>query len=148
MAKNIQFMKKDELLTLAVERGLDVSSEMTSKEIRVLLGEPVPTAETPSKILSYDEKLKKEPRVWVRVLNRDLSENVDFGFTFERHRWHLMNGEVCRLPRSVVEHLKSIRYPVVKYKQGEAGQGVKVHGYYYRFAITTVEAPEPKAVPV
>jgi hypothetical protein len=148
MAKNVKFMSKDELLTLAVEKGLDVSAEMTSKEIRVLLGGPAPKPETPSEILLYDEKLKKEPRLWVRVLNRDLSENVDFGFTFERHRWHLMNGEVTRLPESVIEHLKAVRYPVVKYKQGEAGQGVKVKGYYYRFAITPVEAPESVAAAV
>jgi len=148
MAKNMKFMGKDELLTLAVEKGLDVSAEMTSKEIRVLLGDPVPKAETPSEILAYDEKLAKESREWVRVLNRDLNENVDFGFTYEKHRWHLMNGEVCKLPQSVIDHLGAIRYPVVTYKQGEAGQGVKSKGYYYRFAITPVEAPESVAAVV
>lgn len=148
MAKNMKFMSKDELLTLAVEKGLDVSAEMTSKEIRVLLGDPVPKPETPSEILSYDEKLKKEPRLWVRVLNQDLEPNVDFGFTFERHRWHLMNGEVTRLPKSVIEHLRAVRYPLVKYKQGEAGQGIKVEGFRYRFAVTPVDAPKSVAAAV
>ena len=99
---------------------------------------------TTAKPLTYDEKLAKEPRIWVRVFNRDLEENVDFGFTFEGHRWHLVNGAVTQLPQSVITHLNGIHYPQVKLKQGEAGQAVKVEGSYHRFAITNVEAPKEK----
>ena len=159
MAKNINFMNEKELRKLAAEKGINPKAGTPLSEIRAAIlysAEPENPGklktetppETPSEILSYDKKLAKEPRPWVRVLNQDLSVGVDFGFTFERHRWHLMNGEVVRLPVSVIDHLKAVRYPMVKYKQGEAGQSVKVKGYYYRFAITEVDEPEPAAAVV
>ena len=148
MAKNINFMSGKELRALAAEKGIEVPENATNREIRKLLGGSELKAETPAEILSYDEKLAKEPRMWVRVLNRDYEEGIDFGFVLERHNWHLVNGAVTRLPVSVINHLKDIRYPKVTYKQGEAGTAVKSEGFYYRFAITEVDAPEPAAAPV
>lgn len=153
MAKQLKFMNEKELRILAAQKNIKVEAGIPLKEIRgIISADEENTAklepEKPSEILSYDTKLAKEKRIWVRVLNRDLNEGVDFGFTFERHRWHLMNGVVVKLPVSVVDHLKVIRYPMVKYKQGEAGQSVKVKGYYYRFAITPVDAPESVAAAV
>lgn len=162
MAKDMKFLKLEELRALATKRGIDVPVGATSAQIRAVLQDPDASsrilrlqeeskkANRPldPKFANYEEKLKNEPREWVRVFNRDLNEGVDFSFTFERHRWHLINGEVVRLPRSVVEHLKGIHYPQVRYEQGEAGQTVKVEGSRHRFAITNVDAPKPVAATV
>jgi hypothetical protein len=146
MAKNIKFMNLEELRALAKERGIKVPDGSTSKQIRAVLEPPqnpeISEKEKPKEYPTYDEKLKNEPRLWVRVFNRDLDEGVDFGFTFERHRWHLINGAVVKLPVSVIEHLKGVHYPQVRYEQGEAGQTVKVEGSYHRFAITNVDEPD------
>lgn len=142
MAKDIKFLKLAELRALAAERGIDVPEGSTCAQIRLVL-QGVKNPEIAKKPKpTYDEKLENEPREFVRVFNRDLTEGVDFSFTFEGHLWHLINGEVVKLPKSVIEHLKEIGYPQVRYEQGEAGQSVKVKGAYHRFAITNVDAPK------
>jgi len=151
MAKSIKFLKLAELRELAESRGIKVPEGATSAQIRAVLQDPNTTKvskEPRKEYANYDERLKNEPRFWVRVFNRDLTEGVDFSFTYERHRWHLVNGEVVKLPQSVIEHLKCVHYPQVRMEQGEAGQNVKVEGSYHRFAITNVDAPEPVAAAV
>lgn len=147
MAKQIQFMKKDELLALAAEKKVDVPKCFTTAGqikayLKVCLEKSLTTESVAREPNPYNEKLKTEPRLWVRVFNRDLAEGIDFGFTFEGHRYHLMNGEVVQLPQSVITHLNGVHYPQTKLKQGEAGQAIKVEGSYHRFAITSVEAPK------
>ena len=151
MAKNMKFMNAVELRALAAKKGIVVPGGAVASQIRALIKESESAQEPESppdaKAIPYDKKLATEPRLWVRVFNRDLSEGMDFGFTFEGHRYHLINGEVVRLPQSVIEHLKGIHYPQPKLKQGEAGQAVKTEGSYHRFAVTNVDTPEPVGAP-
>jgi copper chaperone CopZ len=79
----------------------------------------------------------KDPIVRVTIHNKDIKEDgVDFQFTFEGRSYHCLNGAIHRLPQSVVNHLRGIKYPVKAYKEGqESGQSIVVTGEYHRFTI-------------
>jgi len=101
------------------------------------------------KCLQYLEKQaekKNDPLVWCRIWNRDLPDGTDFQFTYEGKLFHLVSGEVKKIPQSLIVHLRSLHHPVTKYQQGEAGGSIKVEGSYHRYLVNELSEEEVKKV--
>lgn len=84
-----------------------------------------------------------DPLVACRVKNQDLNDGVDFAFFYRApgqkvgKSYHLINNAPHNLPRSVIEHLKTIAYPYKRYvPDQEAGRAMQIAGKYNRFTVT------------
>jgi hypothetical protein len=95
-------------------------------------------------IKGMNARLDAEPHHWVQVFNKGLDDGVDFGFRFEGVQFKLYSGKPVYLAESVIKHLKGCGHPIVKLKQGEAGQAVKEEGFHHNFNVVNCEAPAEK----
>lgn len=104
-------------------------------------------------ILAKKAQGEGDPLIWVRVKAQDLNDGVDFKFSFGRKKenpsqmktYHLLNNEVVRLPKSVIEHLKHKAYPYKRYIPGQdSGHAMQVAGKYRRFTVTELTEAEAK----
>ncbi len=105
------------------------------------------------------EKAEKagDPLVKVMVIDNTLKEGQDFNFVYQREpiltkdakgrnklkkaydplHYHLISGNTYSLPKSTVEHMESLAWPVKKYVAGqEEGQSMVVSGKRHRFIVS------------
>lgn len=99
-------------------------------------------------VLTKKAQVADDPLIVVRVKNMDLNDGVDFTFSFGRDKenpkqmkgYHLVNNAVHRLPRSVVEHMRTLSYPYKRYVPGtESGRAMQVAGRYTRFVVQELQ---------
>lgn len=97
--------------------------------------------------LTIKAQSEGDPLVWCKVRNMDIPlDGVDFAFSLKKptqeydkspmKTYHLLNNTEVRLPRSVIDHLKTLSYPYKRYVAGqEEGHAMQVAGRYDRFVI-------------
>jgi hypothetical protein len=85
-----------------------------------------------------------DPLVKVKVKNMDIPDGTDFSFSFGRDpenpkqmkTYRLISNAIHELPRSVINHLRTLSYPYKRYSPGqESGSAMQVAGRYDRFVI-------------
>jgi len=97
-------------------------------------------------VLALQAEGKGDPLVWCKVKNMDIPDGVDFAFSFRApgdkgklKTYHLINNAKVQLPKTVIDHLKSLAYPFKRFTPGqESGQAMKVAGSYERFVVSVL----------
>lgn len=96
------------------------------------------------KVMSTIAEGQGDPLVKVKVKNMDIPDGTDFAFSFGRDpdnpkamkTYRLFSNAIHELPRSVVNHLRTLNYPYKRYVPGQdSGHAMQVAGTYDRFVI-------------
>lgn len=90
----------------------------------------MPTETTVSgKTVEVNRIHKGEKTIQVIFINNEFPR-ADLEFTFDRRRWHLLDGKTHKLPLHVVEHLNGLVVPEAQYETDpKTGQMTMVRQY-------------------
>lgn len=97
--------------------------------------------EEAKKTVTVGAELEKDRMVKVRFQNTE-NPRGDLPFTYEGKGYHLYDGEVYDLPKSVVNHLNNLTYPIKKWdrEHPDDEQAVlKEIGQTHRFNCIAIE---------
>lgn len=102
------------------------------------------------RIRAYQEKVKEKvensPKLKCTFVNLE-SKGVDLDFTYEGlYKYRLVDGWEHVLPLCIIEHLNSLKVPVMKYKtdpaSGQLVPDTEVKQMLQRFSVTPTNLTE------
>lgn len=121
--------------------------------VNAVLDEQKVTCKGCQEFLAKRAQGEGDPLIWCRVKAQDLNDGVDFKFSFGRKKdnpsqmktYFLINNAAVRLPKSVIDHLKTLNYPFRRYiPDQESGRAMQIAGKYRRFTVTELTEAEAK----
>lgn len=87
---------------------------------------------------AYKEKLDKEPKIKIEFRNIE-DPGLPVKFVLQGINYVLYDNKVTTLPRTVVEHIESLKFPIKEFMTDkDTGQitGTSIKGYKSRFSVS------------